>query len=604
MKSIVLFAAILRIIIITALMSFTIFANAQSVAVNTTGNAADASAILDVSSDSKGILITRMNTAQRTGIPNPAEGLLVYDTDTKGFWYFSLGVWHEIPKTSGGGEFALPYSGSYPITGKIFSLTNADTSNGAVSIYGRGGNTGIGITPGINIGVWGDNTRGLGILGTSVNGVGTYGLSMQNHGVSGYTTSNSASGIYGSHADKGAGVLGEVFSPGIGVYGKALGVNGKAGLFEIPNSSSTDTVFKIENEGSGTGAYIEMNNAASSSEGMGISYNGNGYGLSTTVIGKGKVAKFSNENPSNHKSVLDIVQNGDALGIWSQSKGHGIFSLITSDNKIAVAGETQGDNGIAIHGWTSNTDVNGIGVKGTSASTAFDRGAVTAINNSSGIAVYAESMEGGMAVYGKTTKSNGAAIYGINNATDGQAIRGSATGEDGVAIYGEAGNSNSNSRAAYFRNSNSNNSKNLVQIDNLGAGNFLSLQNGFGDEKTTISKNGNIKTDGTVTVKNNKGIIRNTGSSQLRYEVIPVTATGAVLHVNESLEFNISFPTPFSATPAVSLGNVLSVPADAVYVIGAIGNVTSTGCKLVVRNASKYDFYLNVTWNLIAIGQE
>jgi hypothetical protein len=46
--------------------------------------------MLDISSNSKGILITRLSTAQRIAIGTPAEGLLVFDTDTKGFWYFSL----------------------------------------------------------------------------------------------------------------------------------------------------------------------------------------------------------------------------------------------------------------------------------------------------------------------------------------------------------------------------------------------------------------------------------------------------------------------------------------------------------------------------------
>ena len=106
MKIIVLIAAVLRIILITAIISFTIAANAQSVAVNTTGNSADASAMLDASSNPKGILITRLSAAERTAIAVPAEGLLVYDINTKGFWYFSLGSWKEIPKASAGGTLS------------------------------------------------------------------------------------------------------------------------------------------------------------------------------------------------------------------------------------------------------------------------------------------------------------------------------------------------------------------------------------------------------------------------------------------------------------------------------------------------------------------
>lgn len=40
-----------------------------------------ASAMLDISSSTKGLLAPRMTTVQRIAISNPAKGLLVYDTD-------------------------------------------------------------------------------------------------------------------------------------------------------------------------------------------------------------------------------------------------------------------------------------------------------------------------------------------------------------------------------------------------------------------------------------------------------------------------------------------------------------------------------------------
>lgn len=198
------------------ILLFSMSTNAQGVAINQNGSIANASAMLDVSSVSKGFLPPRMTTTQRTDIQSPANGLLVFDTDTKSYWYFSTS-WKEINNASGGGNFSLPYAGSGSIADKIFSIANADSSNGATAIYGKSGSSGIGLIPGINIGVWGDNSRGIGILGTSVNGVGAYGLSFQNHGVSGYSTNSSFAGIFGSHANAGPGVLGESGSGGIGV---------------------------------------------------------------------------------------------------------------------------------------------------------------------------------------------------------------------------------------------------------------------------------------------------------------------------------------------------------------------------------------------------
>ncbi|HMI78693.1 MAG TPA: hypothetical protein VK484_07860, partial [Ferruginibacter sp.] len=54
------------------------FANAQNVGIGTT--TPDNSAILDIKSSTKGLLIPRMNPADVTAIANPAKGLLVLDT--------------------------------------------------------------------------------------------------------------------------------------------------------------------------------------------------------------------------------------------------------------------------------------------------------------------------------------------------------------------------------------------------------------------------------------------------------------------------------------------------------------------------------------------
>ena len=54
----------------------------QGVGINASGNPADTSALLDVSSTTKGVLIPRMTTIQRNAIVNPAVGLQIYNTNT------------------------------------------------------------------------------------------------------------------------------------------------------------------------------------------------------------------------------------------------------------------------------------------------------------------------------------------------------------------------------------------------------------------------------------------------------------------------------------------------------------------------------------------
>ncbi len=69
-------------------------ANAQ-VAITTNGSAADSSAMLDVKSTTKGLLIPRLNLLQRKAINLPATGLMVYQTDalSSGFYYYDGDSW-------------------------------------------------------------------------------------------------------------------------------------------------------------------------------------------------------------------------------------------------------------------------------------------------------------------------------------------------------------------------------------------------------------------------------------------------------------------------------------------------------------------------------
>lgn len=61
---------------------------AQSVALNSDGSQPHHTAILDVNSGSKGVLIPRLTTLQRTSIAGPAIGLMVFDTDSYNFWMY------------------------------------------------------------------------------------------------------------------------------------------------------------------------------------------------------------------------------------------------------------------------------------------------------------------------------------------------------------------------------------------------------------------------------------------------------------------------------------------------------------------------------------
>lgn len=73
------------------LISAAFISKAQSVAINSTGSAADASAMLDVTSTSKGLLLPRMTVAQRNAISSPATGLMIYQTNGGAGMYLYTG---------------------------------------------------------------------------------------------------------------------------------------------------------------------------------------------------------------------------------------------------------------------------------------------------------------------------------------------------------------------------------------------------------------------------------------------------------------------------------------------------------------------------------
>lgn len=74
----------------TSVFAQNTFPATGSVGIGTT--APNASSVLDINSTTKGMLVPRMTSAQRTAIASPAQGLTVYQTDgTPGYYYYNSG---------------------------------------------------------------------------------------------------------------------------------------------------------------------------------------------------------------------------------------------------------------------------------------------------------------------------------------------------------------------------------------------------------------------------------------------------------------------------------------------------------------------------------
>jgi len=130
----------------------------QGVSINTSGTQADPSAMLDVSSTSRGLLIPRVSLSSIndvTTIPGPAVSLLVYNTNAAmtgggvGFWYFNGTIWVQAIGPQGiqgpiGATGAAGADGAIGATGPqgIPGVTGATGVAGSQGIQGDTGPTG------------------------------------------------------------------------------------------------------------------------------------------------------------------------------------------------------------------------------------------------------------------------------------------------------------------------------------------------------------------------------------------------------------------------------------------------------------------------------
>ncbi len=128
----------------TLLALFALVANAQ-VGIGTISP--DGSAQLDVQSTTKGVLIPRMLDSERSAIPTPATGLLVYQTNgTAGFYYYTGTEWVPLKsEATAGGSAIIPYASGTP----VIMTTLLGGLAGTTSVLGFGSSaTGISLLGG------------------------------------------------------------------------------------------------------------------------------------------------------------------------------------------------------------------------------------------------------------------------------------------------------------------------------------------------------------------------------------------------------------------------------------------------------------------------
>ena len=115
--------------------------NTEGVSISSGVTPPHPSAMLDVSSSNKGVLIPRMKFSDRGTIPTPiAEGLLIYQTDnTPGYYFYDGATWQ--PLGTGGSNTGFWQAGAsnsihYSNSGRVGIFTNGDAPRSSLDIKG------------------------------------------------------------------------------------------------------------------------------------------------------------------------------------------------------------------------------------------------------------------------------------------------------------------------------------------------------------------------------------------------------------------------------------------------------------------------------------
>ncbi len=323
-----------RIFLLPAMMLLANALLAQNVGIGT--QTPHASAQLDVSSTTRGLLAPRMTTTQRNAIASPAKGLLVYDTDVNSLFHYNGSAWANF---SGGGNFSLPFAAAVNLNSPTFQIENAGSgdvlflgasSGSAINAYNTGNAAAISVSATNGFGVYAQSFNSIPIFALSNNANNALPAIRANNtggGVGFEATSTAQSAIKATSNNQfatvdatnphvsGIAVLGSSTS-GIGVKGTSAATGpAKAGVMGESTGNGSVGVSGSSSSASGFGVYgINTTGVAVygfSQSGTAIrGFSNTGYGLD--IQGKVKISS-GNTNPQNGAVLTSVDDNGNAV---------------------------------------------------------------------------------------------------------------------------------------------------------------------------------------------------------------------------------------------------------------------------------------------------
>jgi hypothetical protein len=349
------------------ILMFTACITQAQVAINSNGANPDNSAMLDVTSTNKGMLIPRMTTAQRVSIVSPATGLLVYDNTLSLFYYYTGSAWTPIATSvwsTNGNSGTI--SGTHFIgttDNQHFDIRTNNIvhtrirNNGQIEVLNTGSSVYLGENTGLNDDLSGRRNVGIGYsaLASIVSGNGNTAAGYQ---ALRNTTGNSNTGI-GYQA---------LMANTTGANNTALGqnalLNGTTGNYNIALGAQALSGSNTGNYNTGIGSGSLSGNT-SGIENTGIGPNamtGNTSGSYNIGIGSGALA--TNTTGSNNIAIGHLADV--AAGNLTNATAIGYNAKVAQSNSLVLGG-TGADAvkvGIANPTPLSTVDINGtLGVK-------------------------------------------------------------------------------------------------------------------------------------------------------------------------------------------------------------------------------------------------
>jgi len=109
-----------RVTLIAALLLSSFPVLYAQVAINTDGSNANGSAMLDVKSTTKGLLVPRMTNTEMNGVTSPATGLMVYNTTDSAFYFYNGIEWKNVSQAMSDNDWVISGTNIYSgLTGNV-----------------------------------------------------------------------------------------------------------------------------------------------------------------------------------------------------------------------------------------------------------------------------------------------------------------------------------------------------------------------------------------------------------------------------------------------------------------------------------------------------